>query len=141
MKTFVSPFRYVGSMEKSETLYWKYLQAKKELPPYSMMGMTSDIPEGAVAALKKIKADAENLGISTKIAICFIKSFSRASSYLHLSSIFFSSASRWARSVLILRSSPRRLSRLSLSSLYLFSKSSNFSFRYHAEAQVVNYEH
>ena len=61
MKTYVSPFRYVGSMEKSETLYWKYLQAKKALPPFEMLGMPSELPEGAVAALKKIKAEAQNL--------------------------------------------------------------------------------
>lgn len=61
MKTYVSPFRYVGSLEKSETLYWKYLQAKKALPPFDMLGMPSELPEGAVAALKKIKSEAQNL--------------------------------------------------------------------------------
>lgn len=61
MKTYVSPFRYVGSLEKSETLYWKYLQAKKALPPFEMLGMPSELPEDAVAALKKIKSEAQNL--------------------------------------------------------------------------------
>lgn len=61
MKSFVSPFHCVGYMEKSKTLYWKYLQAKKELPPYEMLGMPSDIPDGAVAAIKKIKEEAQKL--------------------------------------------------------------------------------
>ena len=61
MKTFVTPFRYINTMPKSETLYWKYLQAKKALPPYDMFGTPSDLPEGAVTALKKIKAEVQNL--------------------------------------------------------------------------------
>ena len=61
MKTFVTPFRYISTMPKSETLYWKYLQAKKALPPFDMFGTPSDLPEDAVAALKKIKSEAQNL--------------------------------------------------------------------------------
>ena len=61
MKTFVTPFRHIDTMPKSETLYWKYLQAKKALPPFEMFGMPADLPEGAVAALKKIKSEAQNL--------------------------------------------------------------------------------
>ena len=61
MKTFVTPFRYVGSLEKSETLYWKYLQAKKALPPFDMFGMPSELPKDAVTALKEIKSEAQNL--------------------------------------------------------------------------------
>lgn len=61
MKIFVTPFRHIDTIAKSETLYWKYLQAKKALPPFDMSGMPSDLPEGAVAALKEIKAEAQNL--------------------------------------------------------------------------------
>ena len=61
MKTFVTPFRYINTMPKSETLYWKYLQAKKSLPPFDMFGMPSELPKDAVTALKEIKSEAQIL--------------------------------------------------------------------------------
>ncbi|MDO4995463.1 MAG: hypothetical protein Q4E32_10765, partial [Bacteroidales bacterium] len=61
MKTFIPPLRPIGSLQKSETLYWKYLQAKKDLPPYQMIGMPSDLPEGADVAIKKVKREAQDL--------------------------------------------------------------------------------
>lgn len=61
MKTYVPPIRSWGYIEKTDTLYWRFLQAKKALPPYDMLETATDLPEDAVAALNQVKAEAQKL--------------------------------------------------------------------------------
>lgn len=59
MKEYLPIVRPCGSMEKTETLYWEYTQAKKLLPPYDMLGELAEIPYGAVNALNRVKEEAQ----------------------------------------------------------------------------------
>ena len=59
MKAYLPFVRPQGSTEKVETLYWQYLQAKKLLPPYDMLGEPAEIPYGAVNALNRVYEEAQ----------------------------------------------------------------------------------
>ena len=61
MKTSVPPLRPFGNMAKTDTLYWRYLQAQKALPSYDMLETATNPPEDAVAALEKVKTEAQKL--------------------------------------------------------------------------------
>ena len=61
MRSFPPPARPTGSMERTGSLYRRYLQAKKELPPFNLLDTPVNLPKGAVESINRIKAEARNL--------------------------------------------------------------------------------
>ena len=60
-KTSLPRIRQRVFLDKVDTLYWKYLQARKNLPPYDMLGTPTYLPKDAVEAIKRIKAEAQDI--------------------------------------------------------------------------------
>ena len=60
-KTSLPRIRQIVFLDKVDTLYWKYLQARKSLPPYDMLGTPTYLPQNAVEAIKRIKAEAHDM--------------------------------------------------------------------------------
>ena len=60
-KTSLPRIRQIVFLDKVDTLYWKYLQARKSLPPYDMLGTPTYLPKDAVEAIKRIKAEAQDM--------------------------------------------------------------------------------
>lgn len=61
MRSFLPPARPTGSMERTGSLYRRYLQAKKELPPFDLLDTPVNLPKGAVESINRIKAEARDL--------------------------------------------------------------------------------
>ena len=60
-KTSLPRIRQIVFLDKVDTLYWKYLQARKSLPPYDMLGTPTYLPKDAVEAIMRIKAEAQDM--------------------------------------------------------------------------------
>ena len=61
MSSFLQPARPTGTMERTGSLYRRYLQAKKELPPFDLLDTPVNLPKGAVESINRIKAEARDL--------------------------------------------------------------------------------
>ena len=61
MRSFPPPARPTGTMERTESLYRQYLQAKKELPPFDLLDTPVVLPKGAVESINRIKAEVRDL--------------------------------------------------------------------------------
>lgn len=48
--------RYLN-IDKTDTLYWKYMQIKKALPPYDMLGSVNNLPQKPVADMRELLAE------------------------------------------------------------------------------------
>lgn len=48
--------RYLN-IDKADTLYWKYMQIKKALPPYDMLGSVNNLPQKPVANMRELLAE------------------------------------------------------------------------------------
>lgn len=45
------------NIDKADTLYWKYMQIKKVLPPYDMLGSVNNLPQKPVADMRELLAE------------------------------------------------------------------------------------
>ena len=61
MRSFPPPARPTGTIEKTGSLYRRYLQAKKGLPPFDLLDTPVNLPKDAVESINRIKAEARDL--------------------------------------------------------------------------------